>query len=196
MSIVFIVLFPLGAISIHLPISRIPILRNSYLVKKVPAIHMPIQILGTVMMIGGLALGIRIAQDLGFFSGRGVAAHMVIGLIVVLTIIVFQPAAGYLQHQYFKRTGGKSKYAYIHRWIGRGAIILGIINNGLGLQLAQEDIEVHSKTWTRNFVIAGVLLGVWVGLVLYDTFVRKEEAVSVANTKRMPVEAETEDARV
>jgi len=191
MSIVFIVLYPLGAISIHLPISRIPGLRNSYLVKKIPAIHMPIQILGLVMMIGGFALGIRIAQDLGYFDRKTLPAHMIIGFIVVLAIILFQPIAGYLQHRYFKRTGGKSIFAYTHRWIGRAAIILGIINDGLGLQLAENDIIVPTKTYIRNFVIAGVLLFIWVGFVVYDTFIRKEEAISVADTKRVtPVEAE------
>jgi uncharacterized membrane protein (DUF485 family) len=167
MSIVFCVLYPLGAISIHLPIDRIPGLRNTYLRKKVMAIHAPIQILGLVMMIGGMALGIRIAHDLDKLQ-HPVHYHVVIGLLVVSTIILFQPILGWLQHQHFKKTGGKSIFAYIHRWIGRCAIILGIINNGFGFQLAAYDIVIPTRSYIRNYVIAGVLVLIWFGLVLAD----------------------------
>jgi hypothetical protein len=186
MSIVFIVLYPLGAISIHLPINRIPFLRNTYLVKKIPAIHMPIQLLALVMMIGGMALGIKIGQDLGYFaSSRHVKAHLVIGFIVCVVLILFQPLLGALQHRHFKRTGKKSAFGYAHRWLGRGAIILGIINDGLGLQLAENDIIVPTSTYIRNFVIAGVLLFIWAGLALWDTFSSKTDAP--VETKREAV---------
>ena len=167
MSIVFMVLYPLGAISIHLPIDHIPYLNNTYLRKKVPAIHAPIQLLAFVMMIGGMALGIRIGHDLGYLS-HPVHAHVVIGLLVVCTIIIFQPILGILQHQHFKKTGGKSIFAYMHRWIGRCAIILGIINNGLGFQLASHNVIIPNSSYIRNYVIAGVLVLIWFGLVVYD----------------------------
>jgi hypothetical protein len=174
MSIVFIVLYPLGAISVHLPVDRMPLLRNSYLKQKIAAIHAPIQLLGFVMMIGGMALGIRIAHDLDFFSSP-VPAHIIIGLLVTCTIIVFQPVMGVLQHRYFKRTGGKSIFGYIHRWVGRFAILLGMINNGLGFQLAKDDIEIPTKSYVRNFTILGVLVTIWLGLVVYDEFSRKTQ---------------------
>jgi len=167
MSIVFIVLYPLGAIGIHLPIDRIPYLRNSYLRNKVMAIHAPIQIIAFVMMVGGMALGIRIGHDLGYLN-HPVHAHVVIGLLVVCTIIVFQPAMGILQHLYFKKTGGKSIFAYLHRWIGRGAIALGMINSGLGFQLASHNIIVPTHSYVRSYVLLGVLVSVWLGLVVYD----------------------------
>jgi hypothetical protein len=169
MSIVFIVLYPLGAISIHLPVDRIPFLRNTYLRSKVTAIHAPIQIIGFVMMVGGMALGIRIAHDLGYFS-HPVRAHVVIGLLVTSTIMLFQPALGIVQHRYFKQTGKRSVFGLAHRWIGRGAIILGMINNGLGFQLAKQDIDIPTRSYVRNFTILGVLVTIWVGLVVYDAF--------------------------
>jgi hypothetical protein len=167
MSIVFIILYPLGAISIHLPIDRIPLLKNSYLKNKVMAIHAPIQIIGFVMLVGGMALGIRIAHDLDYFQGA-VPAHVIIGLLVASTIIAFQPILGMLQHRHFKRTGGKSIFGYLHRWIGRVAIVLGMINNGLGFQLAENDIHVPTSSYIRNFVLLGILVSVWLGLVFYD----------------------------
>jgi len=173
MSIVFIILFPLGAISVHLPINRIPFLKNTYLTRKIPAIHAPIQTIGLVMLIGGMALGIRIAHDLRLLSNP-VHAHVVIGLLVASIIILVQPAMGIAQHLYFKKHGKTSAFGYVHRWVGRGAIILGIINNGLGFQLAEQDIDVPTSSYIRNFVIAGCLAFIWVGLVAYDTLGSKK----------------------
>lgn len=167
MSIVFIVLYPLGAISLHLPILHIPYLKNTYLQNKVMAMHVPIQLIGFVMMIGGFGLGIKVASFVGFLS-HPVRAHVVIGFIVVCTIILFQPLLGILQHRHFKRTGGKSKFAYMHRWLGRGAIITGMINTGVGFQLAQENVIIHTSSYVRSYVILGILTTVWVILVLYD----------------------------
>ena len=170
MSIVFIVLFPLGAISVHLPIDRIPYLRDTYLKKKILAIHAPIQILGLFLMLAGMSLGVRMALDFDYLTlpTEPRYAHPVIGLVVVCTIVVFQPLLGSLQHMYFKRTGRKSVYAYMHRWIGRGAIILGIINNGLGFHLASYDTTIPKTSYIRNFVLAGLLVLIWFALVIYD----------------------------
>jgi hypothetical protein len=170
MSIVFIILFPLGAISVHLPIDRVPFLRNTYLKQKILAIHAPIQILGLFMMLAGMSLGVRLALDLDYLTLpiEPRYAHPVIGLVVVCTIAVFQPLLGSLQHMYFRRTGRKSVYAYLHRWIGRSAIILGIINNGLGFQLASYDINIPKTSYIRNFVLAGALALIWFALVIYD----------------------------
>ncbi|ELR05824.1 hypothetical protein GMDG_01901 [Pseudogymnoascus destructans 20631-21] len=156
MSIVFIILYPLGAISVHLPIDRVPYLKNTYLKKRVMAMHVPIQVLGSVMMVGGMALGIRIGQDLGYLR-RPVHAHVVIGFVVVCTIIVFQPIMGILAHRHFKKRGDKSIFAYLHRWIGRAAIILGMINSGLGFQLAQTNVIVSTGAYIRNYVLLGFL---------------------------------------
>jgi len=177
MSIVFIILYPLGAISIHLPIHRISFLRNTYLQQKIMAVHVPIQILGTVMMIGGTALGIKIGQDLLLLKNP-VHAHVVIGLLVFAVIIVFQPIMGLLQHRHFQKTGGKSIFAYVHRWIGRGAILLGIVNNGLGFQLASDDIEVPKSSYIRNFIIAGILVFIWLGFIIYDEFGKQKSSAT------------------
>jgi hypothetical protein len=169
MLIVFIILYPLGAISIHLPIERIPYLKNSYLMNKTMVVHAPIQMIGFVMMICGMALGIRIGHDVNYLN-HPVRAHVVIGLIVVCTIIVFQPITGLLQHRHFKRRGDKSVFAYLHRWIGRGAIVLGMINSGLGFQLAKTNVIVSAKWYIWSYVILGVFVSIWCGLVLYDEF--------------------------
>lgn len=169
MSIVFIVLYPLGAISLHLPIEYVPFLKNTYLRQKVTAMHVPIQVLGTVMMVGAMGLGLRLGHDVGYLS-HPVHAHVVIGLLVVCTILIFQPAMGILQHRHFKKTGGKSVFAYAHRWLGRGAIALGIVNNGLGFQLARTNVIVPTRSLVRNFVLMAFLVSIWFALVMFDTF--------------------------
>ncbi|KAI1625052.1 hypothetical protein EDD37DRAFT_374677 [Exophiala viscosa] len=159
MSIVFIVLFPLAAISLHLPLKG---------VRVVTRIHAPIQILGLAMMIGAMGLGIDIAKnDLNYFSP--VKAHVVVGLLVTSTIIVVQPAMGILQHLYFKRTGKKSIFAYVHRWVGRVMICLGWINSGLGFQLVGAHL-IPTHSWVRNFLLMGILGGVWFLLMGFDGF--------------------------
>jgi hypothetical protein len=162
MSIVFIVLFPLGAISLHLP------LRGTRVVTR---IHAPIQILGLAMMIGAMGLGIDIADvDLNFFAkSTSTKAHVVIGLLACCTLILFQPALGILQHLYFKRHGKKSVFAYIHRWIGRVAICLGWINSGLGFQLVPISL-VSSGSLARNFTLMGILGLTWFALVGWDGY--------------------------
>lgn len=166
MSTVFLVLYPLGAISLQLPIQHVPYLKN---VRKVASIHVPIQILGFIMMIGGMALGIRVGKDLGYLEDP-VHSHVIIGLLTVCIIIVFQPIMGILQHRHFKKTGKKNIFAYLHRWTGRGAIALGMINNGLGFQLTGIGFIVPRHFLVLNCTILGVLATIWFGLVVFDEF--------------------------
>lgn len=176
MSIVFLVLYPLGAISLHLPLP--PFLRK---IRIVPSVHVPIQILGLAMMIGAMGLGIDIARELDFFSaGVSVPAHVVIGLLATSMIILIQPAMGILQHLHFRKTGRKSIFGYIHRWNGRVAIILGMINQGLGFQLVGIGTIVHTHSLVRNFVILGVFAGIWFALAMWDCIrgvIRKKQSV-------------------
>lgn len=155
MSIVFIILLPLGAISLHLPLKR-----------AVPYVHAPIQILGMSMMIGAMGLGIDLAKNDLHYLHR---PHAIIGLLVTSSIILFQPALGILQHRHFKQTGGKSNFAYAHRWIGRVLICLGWINTGLGFQLAGIRTNVPMHFIIQEYVLLGVFGGVWAALIVFET---------------------------
>jgi hypothetical protein len=90
-----------------------------------------------------------------------------------------QPLLGSLQHRYYKANGRTSVFGYAHRWIGRGAIILGIINSGLGLQLASGDIEVPKSSYIRNFVLAGTLVSIWLVVALFASFARPKTGPSL-----------------
>ncbi|KAE9370889.1 hypothetical protein N431DRAFT_412660 [Stipitochalara longipes BDJ] len=185
MSIVFLVLYPLGAISLHLPL---PFFIKSR-IRVVPSIHMPIQLLGLAMMIGAMGLGIDIALQLGYFSGGAsmVPAHVIIGLLATSMIILIQPAMGILQHIHFRKTGGRSVWGYIHRWNGRVAIVLGMINQGLGFQLTGIGIVVRTHSLVRNFLICGLLASIWFGLVVWDVVrerMKKEVVAEEGEVKR------------
>ena len=132
------------------------------------------------MMIGAMGLGIDIANDLHFFSAS-VPAHVVIGLLAISMIVLVQPAMGILQHLHFRKTGGKSIFAYIHRWTGRVAIILGMINQGLGFQLVGIGTVVQPHSLIRNFVALGILGGIWFTLAMWDALrggLRKRKTVA------------------
>lgn len=62
--------------------------------------------------------------------------HPIIG-IVLFALLFFQPILGFLHHAMFKKHSRRVVWSYGHIWLGRFIITLGIINGGLGLNLAK-----------------------------------------------------------
>lgn len=80
------------------------------------------------------------------------------------------PIFGWLHHQLFKRYGHRTFWSYIHIWLGRLLITLGIINGGLGLKLAgspQDWIIAYS-------VVAGVVWFVYIAAAVLGEARRKK----------------------
>lgn len=121
MIIAFVILFPFSALSLHLFPSF-----------GIMTAHAPLQLFTLALAIVGMGLGISMADDTDQMSEY----HPIIGVVVVAWLILFQPAMGFLQHRYFRKTGSKSIFAYFHRWFGRALIVLGVVNAGLGFQLS------------------------------------------------------------
>lgn len=121
-SIAFVALFPIGAILIRLA---------SF--SGVVWVHAAIQMLAYCLQIAGAGLGIYIALATDALNG----AHQIIGL-VLLALVFFQPFGGYIHHLIFRKKRTRTTVSYIHIWLGRAGILLGMINGGLGLQLSQE----------------------------------------------------------
>jgi len=117
MPLVFIIFFPVAALTIYLPYSN-----------KVRYIHAPLQVLSLILMIVGFALGVKLATS----RDETDKYHEIVGYIVVFSLILFQPALGLGQHLYFRRTGGRSPMGHFHRWLGRIIVALGVVNGGLG----------------------------------------------------------------
>lgn len=50
--------------------------------------------------------------------------------------MAIQPVLGAIHHLRFKRQRRRGIFSHLHVWYGRSLILVGIINCGLGLQLA------------------------------------------------------------
>ncbi|EAU29367.1 predicted protein [Aspergillus terreus NIH2624] len=161
MSFAFVVFFPLFALLVPLPI-RVSVAK----------VHAPLQVFTLAMAVAGMGLGIKLAVDGSLMK----KAHPIIGIVVVSLLILMQPAMGLLQHMHFRRTGGKHVAAYVHRWMGRGLLTLGIINGGLGFALA----GVGSPGAPRGAMIAYAVIAGVMGVV----YVIVSLAVAVRGRKK------------
>lgn len=162
MVIAFVVLFPFSALFLHLSSS-------SNIVK----IHGGLQLFALVVAIVGLGLGVSMAREIHNL----VHYHIIIGIVVVASLVLFQPAMGLLQHRFFRKTGGKGPFAYMHRWFGRIMIILGVINVGLGFQFTGVgDPDAPRSAVIAVGVIAGVVGVYYILMVGYVNIMRRRGA--------------------
>jgi hypothetical protein len=162
MSICFVILFPVFAMTLYLvPYSKV-----------VSRIHAPLQILTLCIAIVGFGLGVNVEINFSLQSQY----HPKIGISVISYLIVVQPLAGYLQHRWFKKDGGDSIFGHVHRWLGRAAILLGIINGGFGLLLARDFMGDTGATRGEEIaygVVAGVVGLSWLAAILVKKVVLK-----------------------
>lgn len=136
----FALLFPLGGMLLrHLPLSsgRANVI-----------LHASWQVTTLCAAIAAMGCGIY----LGRVSHRLDTTHAIIGLVAVCGLVV-QPFTGILHHALFQKRGRRTAVTYSHLLWGISLVTLGIVNGGLGLQLAGE----------RTYVI--VMYGVFAGLV-------------------------------
>ncbi|KAK4984730.1 hypothetical protein LTR50_006409 [Elasticomyces elasticus] len=119
-ALAFVILFPAGAISIRL--------------LSFPGLiwfHAALQILAYVIFIVAFGMGVWMAVYLRMLD----QTHVIIG-IVLFVVLFFQPILGILHHLGFKKYSRRTYWSHGHLWLGRAIITLGIVNGGLGLQLA------------------------------------------------------------
>ncbi|KAL4757154.1 cytochrome and DOMON domain-containing protein [Aspergillus foveolatus] len=156
MSITFVLLFPFFGLLVAIPVHGV-----------VAKVHAPLQTFTLFSVIAGMGLGLKMGTDGDILDH----AHPILGLIVVGLLILLQPAMGLLQHLHFRRTGKKSIFAILHRWLGRLAIILGIITGGLGFNLVGIDSSPYTpkSAVIAYSVIAGVMGLVYVAVQVLRT---------------------------
>ncbi|CAI7602243.1 unnamed protein product [Penicillium pancosmium] len=163
MTLVFVASFPFAAIALRLFPSSSTV-----------TIHATLQLFNLVLSIAGLAVGILMSQQIHLMRHY----HPIIGIIVVASLSVFQPAMGLIQHRHFHKTGRKGMFAYLHRWLGRSMIVLGIINVGLGFQLTGwRDPSAPRGAVISCSVVAG-MVGVGYVTILLLSSVKKQRALS------------------
>jgi fumarate reductase subunit D len=86
----------------------------------------------------GFAFGYVLAQDYGILFKQ---AHTIIGTIVCC-MMVLQPVFGWFHHRHYLKHKNRTHISYVHIFYGRALMILGVINGGLGLQLANASMSL------------------------------------------------------
>lgn len=147
-SLAFVAVFPIGALLVRL----------SHL-NNLPWIHGTIQIFGYILFLAAAGLGIYIATA----SSRLNEPHAVIG-ILLLAVLSFMPFLGALHHKVYKRLQKRTLWSYVHIFTGRVAIILGIVNGGLGLHLA----EARTSYVVAYGILAGGMGGFYLGVIFHE----------------------------
>lgn len=147
-SLVFVMLFPIGGILVRL-------LSFPGFVK----VHIAIQLLGYTMWLAAFGLGVYMSDLYSYTSTR----HPILGLVVFF-LVLLQPIFGWLHHKMCKKTGRRNAWSFIHLSVGRIAIILGMINGGLGLSLAG---NASRGAIIAYGVVAGVIGVTYLGVAMF-----------------------------
>ena len=164
-AIVFLVLFPSGAIFVRIPS-----------LTRFVWIHAGIQIFTYCCFIAAAGLGIYIATKEHMLMNH----HPIIG-IVLLAALFFQPFFGLMHHSFYKKKQGRTFISHLHIWEGRLAIILGMINGGLGIKLAGDVKEGYEIAYG---VVAGVMGVAYLGTVVYGEMSRRKNSLGTQNGER------------
>lgn len=169
MAVVFLFLFPIGALMIYLPFGR-----------KVLFVHVPVQVLSTALLIAGVALGITLGVRINEIDGY----HQLIGYVVFGSLLLFQPALGMIQHYKYRKYGKSTIFGQVHRWHGRVLIVFGIINGGLGLYVSGRIGSENVPRWAviAYGVVAGLVGLFYIALVAGVGMFRKRKAKSQVST--------------
>ncbi|KAH7159707.1 hypothetical protein B0J13DRAFT_519157 [Dactylonectria estremocensis] len=118
MAIVFVIAYPVGAI-------LMPILGKWM-------IHAGWQVLAFLSMWVGFGIGYAISRNDGSW---GKESHVTLG-VIICALLGLQPILGWAHHVHFVKHKQRGMISHAHIWYGRVLMILGIINGGIGLQLA------------------------------------------------------------
>ncbi|KKZ61404.1 hypothetical protein EMCG_03960 [[Emmonsia] crescens] len=110
----------------------------------------------------GLASGIRVGKILDRLHNN---PYTILSTMVI-ALLPFQPFIGFIHHRRFMVSQKSGPWTHMHIWYDRLLILLGIINEGLGLRLAG-----NTRAGTSAY---GVIIGL-VG-VTYYTMVAMFEA--------------------
>lgn len=97
---------------------------------------------------------------------------MIFGLLLV------QPVLGFVHHRQYisNQTHAFVTRFFVHKWLGRILILLGIINGGLGLKLAADVDNVKGSLDVYVVLAAGVVI-VWGGIVGWRVVEKKRVGV-------------------
>lgn len=75
---------------------------------------------------------------------------------VIVVLMVVQPALGFAHHRQYMKTQQRGMLSIVHMAYGRLLMLLGVINGGLGLQLAGA---------SQSLIVAYAIVSVIIGLM-------------------------------
>lgn len=176
MGLTFVILFPLGGL-----IMRILGFGG------VVWFHAAWQILSLLLFTAAFGIGVHMAEELDYvriflpvshtygtdfciklYEGRG-HTHTLFGT-VIFGIIWLQPILGYVHHMMFKKHHSRTAVSHVHIWYGRILFILGIVNGGLGLQLASNTTGGE----IAYGVVAGIMAVVYIAVATFGELRRSK----------------------
>ncbi|KAI1328312.1 iron reductase domain protein [Xylariaceae sp. FL0255] len=165
MAVVMILLYPIGAILMPM--------YGSWL------LHGVFQLIAFAGMWVGFAFGILLSQRTGIYFS---ATHTILGTVVVV-LFGLQPIGGYLHHRHYLKHQARGAISHAHIWYGRALIILGIINGGLGLQLAGAG---HGLVIGYS-VVASVAYTAYIASAIWGEYKRRRNTSSSRQQKIMRI---------
>ncbi|KAF4545850.1 Integral membrane protein [Lasiodiplodia theobromae] len=153
----FIIFFPTGAISLRMLHFRGAVW-----------VHVGMQGFAFLMFIIAFGMGIYLTKD-----NYASETHPTIGK-VVLVMLFIQFILGHLHHRFFKKNTRRGYWSHGHLWLGRIVITLGIVNGGLGLELADQG----KGAYIAYGVVAGIVWFLYVAVAVYGELTRKNRGTT------------------
>ncbi|OTB02503.1 hypothetical protein M426DRAFT_322595 [Hypoxylon sp. CI-4A] len=151
MAVVMVLLYPLG--------SAVMPLFGKW------ALHASWQLLAFLLMWAGFGLGVVSTQRIGLDFR---STHTILGTAVVC-LMAIQPVLGMAHHRYFVRNQTRGSVSHGHIWYGRALMILGILNGGLGLELAEAPLK-----WVVVYsVLAGIIFVIYMAVAVFGELRRR-----------------------
>ncbi|KAI2619277.1 hypothetical protein GGR54DRAFT_647944 [Hypoxylon sp. NC1633] len=151
-ALCFVVLFPVGAILMRMVSGR-----HAWI------LHATTQCVAFALYIAAAGLGLHLIDvvrippgNTSLLENPSTNAHPIIG-IVILVALFLQPILGIYHHRQFKRLKRRTVFSHAHLWLGRLMVTLGVVNGGLGLQLAGASRDAV----TAYSVVAAVAWLIW-----------------------------------
>ena len=160
MAVCWLFLLPLGATFIRFLAQAFP--------RPVPLyMHAGIQLFTFILAIIGFGLGIYTSE---LNENHWTANHQKCG-VALMVLFFLQAPMGYIHHVNYVATGERGLWSHAHIWNGRLVMLLGIVNGGLGLDLAGIKhksfgvvIGKVDKKWVVAYsVVAGIVGFLYIG---------------------------------
>lgn len=162
-SIAFVGILPTGAILVRIASMQ-----------RLAWIHGVLQIFGFALFIAAAGIGIFMATGGDYLN----EPHAIIGL-VLLVVLFAMPFLGVLHHRMYEAMQKRTPWSYSHIFTGRAAIVLGMVNGGLGLRLA----DAQNSATIPYGVLAGLVGVLYIGAIAFGELRRS----------RMPLQAASSD---